>query len=82
MYSMYAALCGCISIVVPRPGMSREEWNSDEQDCYGVAYGEEDIPRALATRDALISQLRSGREAEDRMLAAFVRKCAQWQTPE
>jgi hypothetical protein len=78
MYSVYAALCGCISIVVPEPGLSRDDWLRDELLCNGVAYGEEDIPRALATRDALISQLTGGRADEDRMLADFIAKCKAW----
>ena len=52
-YSEYAALCGCIPVVVPIPGMSRQAWTPPSGDRLGVAYGEDDIARALASRDRL-----------------------------
>ncbi len=52
-YSIIAAICGCISIVVKVNGMSREDWlsttacaeylNETGEELYGVAYGEEEI---------------------------------------
>lgn len=48
-YSQLAALCGCVSVVVPRPGLTKEEWLTEPGMTYGVAYGEADIPNAMAT---------------------------------
>jgi hypothetical protein len=55
-----AALCGCISIVVPMPNISKIEWlkttaayrylsNKNIDGYYGIAYGIEDIKWAKST---------------------------------
>jgi len=75
MYARYAAFCGCIPIVVPQPGLAREQWTPHETERYGIAYGEEDIGWAVATRDRLLHQLTLDRAAEDAMLRSFVRTC-------
>jgi hypothetical protein len=77
-YLWYAAICGCIPIVVPEPGLSKEAWKADEEDRYGIAYGEEDIGWAVATREKLLDKLRRRRVDEDRMVRAFVAKCTDW----
>jgi hypothetical protein len=62
MYSQYAAVCGCVSIVIPGLYGSREEWvRNYELARYGVAYGLEDIPHAVATQDKVLGLL----EAEE-----------------
>jgi len=49
-YSQYAALCGCLSVVIPGRFKSREEWVSQHNlGCYGVAYGIDDIAHARST---------------------------------
>jgi hypothetical protein len=75
MYALYAALCGCIPIVVPDPNMTKEAWVPDERDRYGIAYGEEDIPWAISTRDKLLARVRVVREEQDALVRTFVRKC-------
>ena len=55
-----AVLCGCVSIVVPMPNMSKTEWlktaavyrylsSKNIESYYGIAYGEEDIEWAKST---------------------------------
>lgn len=62
MYSQYAAICGCTSVVIPELYGSREEWvQNHELARYGVAYGLNDIPHAVATRDKVLGLL----EAEE-----------------
>jgi hypothetical protein len=75
MYATYAAACGCIPVIVPEAGLSKLDWYPNEEDRYGLAYGEEDIGWAIETRTALLDRLKARREAEDEMLLAFVRKC-------
>ena len=75
MYSHYAACCGCIPIIVPDPCVSKSEWYPNEEDRYGIAYGEDDIPWAIETRPALMARLRERRLEEDRMLDDFITKC-------
>jgi hypothetical protein len=46
-----AALCGCVSVVIPDGGVSKEKWINDRKFLkYGVAYGYEDIQHAIDTR--------------------------------
>ena len=58
--NIMASLCGCISIVVPMPNMSKIEWlkttaaytylsNKNIDGYYGIAYGIEDIKWAKST---------------------------------
>ena len=51
MYSRYAALCGCIPIVVPIEGVSKQEWHPEKELRYGIAYGSGDVEWALQTRE-------------------------------
>ena len=49
-YSQYAALCGCLSIIVPGQYSSREDWVAAHPlGRFGVAYGDDDREHALAT---------------------------------
>ena len=57
MYSRYAALCGCLSIVVPEPGLSKNEWRPEEELTYGIAYGFDDLEWAVNTRGKLLESL-------------------------
>jgi hypothetical protein len=48
--SVRAALCGCVSIVVPDYNLSKEDWlNAYSINKYGVSYGGEDTERAIET---------------------------------
>lgn len=38
-YSMVAAVCGCVSIVIPEPGKCREDYTGGEIKGLGIAYG-------------------------------------------
>lgn len=58
LYSQYAALCGCLSIVVPGLYPSHEAWTqSHSLGKYGVSYGTEKIDHAQATRGQLLEML-------------------------
>lgn len=56
-YSLYAAACGCIPIVVPIPGIERNTWEPNGGRKPGIAYGEIDIPYAIETRPLLLQYL-------------------------
>lgn len=75
LYSRYAALCGCIPIIVPMPGMTRDQWVPREEERYGLAYGEEGIDWAIATRPLMLQQIADEQAAEAIMLDSFVLKC-------
>lgn len=50
MYSQFAALCGCISVVIPSCFDNREDWvKAHPISKYGIAYGMDDIEHAKST---------------------------------
>lgn len=59
-YSSIAAICGCISVVVPEPGKNRKDYRKGKDNPgYGVAYSDnnEEIMWALSTLDKLRESL-------------------------
>lgn len=56
-YSVFAALCGCDSIVVPQSELSKEEWYPNPESRYGLAYGFNDVTHASATRQLLVEKV-------------------------
>lgn len=75
LYSVYAALCGCISVIVPEAGTTRDEWEPLPERRAGLAYGASEVPWAVETRPQLIERLRKEREEEDQLVRIFVEKC-------
>jgi hypothetical protein len=75
MYSKYAALCGCLSVVVPEPGLSKTEWRRDPEDRYGLAYGFDDIDEARASLPLLLPTLKKKEGEAARLVTEFVGKC-------
>jgi len=66
MYSQFAAIAGCTSVVVPGLYKSRAEWaGQHSKGRYGVAYGTApaELEHARATRDLMVQDLRA-READ------------------
>jgi hypothetical protein len=64
MYSQYAALCGCLSIVIPGDYPSRDAWvEGYEIARYGIAYGLDDVEHARSTMH-LVRPLLERREQE------------------
>jgi len=72
MYCRYAAMCGCVPIVVPQEGLSKEEWRPEVENRYGIAYGWGDISWAVETRSKLLESLdlaeKRGVDSVDRFL--------------
>lgn len=73
MYCEYAALCGCVPIVIPQTGISLYDWRP-ENDRYGIAYGDsaEQLEWAHQTREELFNRLHELKSDEDTMLKNFV----------
>ena len=64
-YAAYAAACGCIPVIVPVDGVDKEAWTPEEGGRLGIAYGDADIPHALATRATLLENMLSlGHQSE------------------
>lgn len=58
-YSIFAALCGCESVVVPADGISKEQWYPNPIDRYGIAYGfsNEELALAHDSRDKVLTHI-------------------------
>ena len=80
--STIAALCGCISIVIPEKGLDKEIWrNKNPALYYGVAYGEKDIPYALETLNKVKPYLENLENEMVPQLKEFIQKTKKiWQT--
>ncbi|TFI59894.1 hypothetical protein E2493_01185 [Sphingomonas parva] len=74
-YSTYAALCGCVPIVVPDEEVTAQQWVPDPERRYGLAYGEDQVGWAIRTRPDLLERIRRTRELEDDYVHDFVAKC-------
>jgi hypothetical protein len=46
-------MCGAIPVVIPHENKPKDEFYSDHFYKYGVAYGFEDIERAITTREKI-----------------------------
>jgi len=74
--SVAAAMCGCISIVIPDGTKTKEEWlNGSKLSKYGMAYGEEDIPRALETLPLLYQEIKNINLEMYKQINIFINKC-------
>jgi len=50
LYSQYAALCGCISVVIPDKYENRQQWVEKQPVAkFGIAYGLDDIEHSIKT---------------------------------
>ena len=71
-----AAMCGCISIVVPDGNKTKEEWlNGSPLNKYGIAYGEDDIPRAIETLPLLIEEIQNQKDKMVKQTIEFATNC-------
>jgi hypothetical protein len=75
LYSRYAAICGCIPVIIPPPGLSKQAWVAREEERYGLAYGTEERPWAVATRDLLLKRIVEEQVEERLMVQNFISRC-------
>jgi hypothetical protein len=75
MYSQFAALCGCTSVVVPEPGLSKAEWHPNPEEHHGLAYGFDDIDQARASLPLLLPTMKKKEREANRSVVDFVARC-------
>ena len=75
MYSKYAAMCGCKSIVVPMENVSKENWYPDENSRLGIAYGLEDCEWAESSRIRIFELNKEIQKRDEKAVDSFVLKC-------
>jgi hypothetical protein len=74
--SIQAAMCGCISIVIPDPNITKEQWlNGSRLSKYGMAYGEDDIDRALKTLPLLFKEIGKMKLEMNENVIKFIEHC-------
>jgi len=73
-YSVYAAMCGCLSIVVPEEGVSKKDWFGSDGP-YGVAYGFDDVDWAVQTQHLALKQQKETERKANAQVADFLRTC-------
>lgn len=81
MYSYYASMAGCKSVVVPEPGVTKAEWQPVEDLTYGIAYGFEDVDRAERTRPQMISYFQQQQQDNLKAALGFCQKCETYFLP-
>jgi hypothetical protein len=71
-----AAMCGCISIVIPDPNVSKKKWIEGSWfNKYGIAYGEDDIPRALETLPLMFNEIEKVKLETNKKVITFAEHC-------
>lgn len=75
-HSIQAALCGCISVVIPDPGVSKKEWmDKCPLNKYGVAYGLEDVNWAKSTLSLVRNHLLNLEQESFTLIKNYISKC-------
>lgn len=79
-YSGLAALCGCISIVVPEKGKKRKDYLCSGENGFGVAYGfdESEIKFALETQTKLKKEYEDINRKSESEIIQFVELCKEF----
>lgn len=75
MYNVYAVMCGCIPIVIPEKGVEKEQWQPNEENRYGIAYGFDDVDYAIKTRPLLLQHIMKQESDSNESVMCFVEKC-------
>ena len=74
-YSIYAAICGCTSIVVPDIGISKEEWHPKVEETYGISYGLDDLKYAENTKHLMIKYIENQQKENINSVKNFIKLC-------
>lgn len=75
MYSQFAAICGCLSVIVPGFYSNRAEWAAAHPiGRYGVAYGLDDVEHARQTQAKVLPMLEEKERDGLRTVEAFVKR--------
>lgn len=76
MYSQFAVICGCLSVVIPGEHKNRKDWmRENELGRYGIAYGldPEELAHARATQEQLVEFLKQKEQAGLETVKRFAR---------
>ncbi len=79
-YSQIAALCGCVSVVIPEEGKTRADYRESEEIGYGVAFGmsEQEIAYAKETAPLVELYYKKLNEENNRDTKNFIQECEKY----
>lgn len=76
--SVLAAMCGCISVIIPHPNTDKEKVLRFPQNKFGVSYGFEDIDHSISTLHLVEENLQSCLLDNRDYLKQFRVDCYNW----
>jgi hypothetical protein len=76
--SVLAALCGCVSIIIPHPDTSKEKLLNFPQNKFGISYGFDDIQHSIDTLHLVKENVESCLLNNKKQLKHFVSDCYSW----
>lgn len=76
--SVLAALCGCVSVILPHPNTSKEKLFKFPQNKFGIAYGFDDIDHSINTLHLVKENLQSCLADNRKHLKQFTLDCHKW----
>jgi hypothetical protein len=68
-----SALCGCPTVIIPDGSISREDFFDNNFGDDGIAWGEEELPRAIATMDKVRLNYRVAELKAEKQLDEFIK---------
>lgn len=71
-FSVFAALCGADSVVIPQEDVSVEQWAPDLREVYGIAYGFEHLDWARKTRKLMLEHIKKNEENTHNQIRLFI----------
>lgn len=78
-HSIHAALCGCLSIVIPDDGVSKEEFiKKSYQYRHGIAYGMNDIQHAKDTQHLLRADIKAVEDECKQLVRSYINTCKEY----
>jgi hypothetical protein len=76
--SVLAALCGCVSIIVPHPNTNKEKLLNFPQNKFGISYGFDDIQHSIDTLHLVKENVELCLSNNKEQLKHFVSNCYSW----
>ena len=75
-HSVQAALCGCLSIIIPDKGVTKEEYfEKTPHHRYGIAYGMDDIQHAKETQRLLRGVIQGVEDECKTLVRSYINEC-------
>ncbi|MGL5906298.1 MAG: hypothetical protein ACRCZA_06185 [Shewanella sp.] len=71
-YTWFAILCGCIPIIIPDDGVTKEEWHPDESLRCGIAYGYDGVALAISQQEEAIAFIKNKEELTKKSVKVFI----------